>query len=214
MAGLTMQFTNYGLNALASAPSGGYVAPQYLVIDTTHTTLANTGTLAAGATSVSLAANVSQPGDTQLVLGVGTANQETVTFTGSPTLSGGNYVYTLSSATQYSHTNGDICVRQPTVSDTIASIANEMQVDPTYFPGQRVTSAYGYNNGTGVWVLQMYVTGTQANGYVAIVGLADSVTMGQGFLHAVGVVGVDHSFPNGGNTNDLEIDAVITLSNG
>lgn len=217
MAGLTMQFTNYGLNALASAPSGGYVAPQYLVIDTTHSTLAvaGGGALPVGATSVQVATpSISQPGDTQLVLGVGTANQETVTFSGTPTLSGGVYVYNLTAGTLYSHNNGDICVRQPTVNDSIASIGSEMQVDPTYFPNQRIVSAYGYNNGTGIWVLQMYVTGTQANGYIAIVGLADSVTIGAGHLHAVGVVGIDHSFANGSNTNDLEIDAIITIANG
>src|SRR5689334_14410922 len=71
-------FTNDGLSQLASALSGGYVPPVYLVLEQNYST--TTAAYSAGATSIALLENVTITGDTQLVMEPGTANQEVVTF--------------------------------------------------------------------------------------------------------------------------------------
>lgn len=209
---LTMVLSDYGLSALASAPGGTYVAPVYLAIETTHATIQST--ILAGATSVSLSQQVDQAGDTQLVLSVGLGTQEVVTFTGAPTNSGGNWIYTLSSPTTQTHNNGEIATRQPSNTDTVSNIVSEMQVDSVLLPGQRIQTVAGYPGSTGVFTVQFYMTGQQANGMLAILYLTDSVTIGQGNIHAYGVYGYDHSFPTGGSTNDLETDLVFTVARG
>lgn len=209
---LTMVLTDYGLTQLASAPGGTYAAPSYLAIETTHAKVVTT--IAPGATSITLDTRVDQTGDTQIVLSVGLGTQETVSFSGIPTSSGGNWIYALSAATTQTHTAGDICTRQPTNADTISNIISEMQVDPVLLTGQRINAATGYSGTVGQYTVQFYVTGQQANGVLAILYLVDSVTIGQGNVHAYGVYGYDHSFASGGSTNDLETDLVFTITRG
>lgn len=204
-----MVFTDYGLSELAAAPGGGYIPPTYMAIETHCAKIQNAGTLPIGATSVSFDVQVDQAGDIQLVLGAGTATQEVVTFT-APTLVSGKWVYPISATTK-THAFGDICTRQPRNSDTVANIISEMVVDSVLLPGQRLDTATGYPGSAGVFTIQFYMTGQQANGILAIVYLVDSLNIGTGNVHAYGVYGYDHSFPGGGSTSDLETDVVLTI---
>jgi hypothetical protein len=202
-------FTNYGLTQLASVIGGQpYIAPQYLAIEDNGTAITNSGGIAASATSCTAAANVIFSGDT-LILGVGTANQETVT--GVSVTGTGPYTYHFTACTK-SHANGDLICRVPLQGDTIASLQSEQQYDSVNNPNQRMLSAAGYSTGTGVWVIQFYYNGAQAVSstaqYMTTVGLCDSISVGDGNLHDHVALGYDHS-----SGSDVEIDVTITLAN-
>jgi hypothetical protein len=198
-------FTNFGLSALASALSGGYIAPIYLVLDSAGTTLEQPVNI--GQSQVVTNERVDLSGDMQLVLSPNLANQETVTFTGIPTGSG-PYTYTLTSPATQTHNTGDTVLRQTLATDTMSTVLSEVQYDPTDAPNQRVQSYAGYAQGVGNWVVQFYITGTQAVDKFNYVGLADSLTIGQGNLHDHAVLGYSHT-----SGDDVEIDVSITLSN-
>jgi hypothetical protein len=198
-------FTDFGLTALASALSGGYTPPIYLVLDSGGTTLFNT--VSPGQTSVVTNLRVDLSGDTQLVLSPGKANQEVVTFTGTPTGSG-PYTYTLTSAAAQLHNSGDTVVRQTRHQDTMSTVLSEIEYDHADFPNQRAQSYAGYSQGTGNWVMQFYILGTQAITNLNYVGLADNITIGQGSLHDHAVLGYTHT-----SNNDVEIDVSLTLTN-
>lgn len=198
--------TTYGLTAFASAPSGGYLAPVYLVIDQSNTTLSSN--YSPGATSIQTAADPTIVGDTQLVLSVGQVTQETVTF--SAKSGSGPYTFTLTGSTANSHSSGDFVVRAVTTGDTLSSVLSEAQFDPTYFSGQRLLQTANYSPASGQNTMQFFFAGIQAtNLFFAHVGLADSVTIGQGNLHNYASFGYNHN-----NTNDVEIDVtwVVTTS--
>lgn len=198
-------FTNFGLTALASAVSGGYTPPLYLVIDSAGTTLSQNYN--AGATSINLQQRVDISGDTQLVLNPGGVTQETVTFSGTPT-GAGPYTYALTAATTQNHNGGEVVVRQTNVNDTLSTVVSEVQYDSVGAPNQRVMSVSGYSQGNGIWVLQFYITGQQALAVFNTVGIADNLTLGQGNLHDHAVLGYNHTA-----NNDVEIDVTITLVN-
>lgn len=198
--------TNYGLTAYSSAAGGVYVPPNYMVINQTYTTQ-NTATTA-GATSVTLAANPTQMTDTTLVLSAGLAAQETVTFTA---VSGtGPYVFTLSPAAVNAHGAGDKAARGVTPADLITIMAPEPDYDATYAHGLRLQSTAGYSSGLGIYVLQFYFSGTQAQGLTFMtIGLADTPTQLTGNLHNILVQG----YVNPATGNDLEIDVIINTTN-
>ena len=191
--------TNYGLTAFSGASPA-----TYLVIDTSNTTLA--GNVNPGDMVVNLSADPTVAGDTQLVLSVGQAGQETVTFSSK---SGTNpYAFALSSPAVNAHAFGDFVVRAPTAADTLASVLSEAQFDPTYFPNQRVPLTATYSPNQGQTTYQFFVAGIQAtNLYFAHVGLADNVNIGQGNLHNYAALGYNHN-----NVNDFEIDATYTIT--
>lgn len=196
--------TTYGITALAGAPSGTYTPPVYLVIDTTSTTLA--ASYSPGVNSITTQTDPTIAGDTQLVLGVGLATQETVTFTAKS--GSGPYTWTLSSATTNSHTSGDAVVRAPTSSDTITSVLSEAQYDPTYAAGLRAPQTANYSPGTGQNTMQFFIAGVQAtNVYFAHVGLSETQSVGSGNLHNYAAFGYNHN-----NTNDVEIDVTWTFT--
>lgn len=197
--------TDYGLTALASAFGGEYTQPLYLVIDNYSAQIQN-ASLPAGSTSVSLNKRVDVAGDTKIVLGVGTANEETVSF--SAVSGGGPYVYTIS-ATLSAHNQNDYCVRAPRQSDTISTIQSEVQYAPTVFPSKRLKrTGLGYSSGTGNHVMSFFLTGTQAIGRWETLGTSESDTVGAGNLHNHLVVGYDHL-----SGNDTQIDISLTIAN-
>lgn len=198
--------TDFGLTALSSAFGGTYDPPLYLVIDDYAGEIQNVGTLAVGATSVSLDKRVDIAGDTQIVLGVGTANEETVTF--SAVSGTGPYVYTISATTK-SHVQNDPCVRLPRQSDTVASIQSEVQYAPTVFPSKRAQRVgAGYSSGTGNHVMSFFITGSQAVGTWMSLGTSESETVGGGNLHNHLTSGYVHN-----SGNDTQIDVSLTLAN-
>ncbi len=199
-------WTNYGLTALAQAPGGQpYAPPQYLEIEDNGEQITNGSGITAGATSCTFAASPLLGGDTQLILGVGTANQETVT---GVTISGsGPYTASFTACTK-SHAYGDWCCRVPLASDTMGMITDEWQYDTVNSPNQRLFSAAGYSTGTGVWVSQFYYNGAQAIGNITTIGLADTQTVGTGNLHNHLALGYVHT-----SGEDLEIDGTLTLVN-
>jgi hypothetical protein len=196
-------WTNYGLTALATAISGTYTAPIYLEIENNATAITNAGGISASATSCTAATNVLEGGDTQLILGVGTANQETVT---GASYAGGTYTF---AACTKSHANGDPICRVPLAGDTLASLQSEWQYDSVNNPNQRMASTAGYSTGTGVWVVQFYYNGAQGVGNMTTIGLTDNQTVGAGNLHNHVALGYVHS-----SSNDVEIDGTLTLVNG
>lgn len=199
-------FTNTGLNALASAIQGAYVAPNFLVIDSAGAKLQNA--YAPGATSIDTDVRVDLPGDTQLVLSPGTGQQETVTFTS--VTGSGPYTYALSAPTANTHGVNDYALRVPRVTDDMSSVISEQQYDATNAPGQRMPAASGYNNGAiGEWTIQFYFTGAQAPVHFNTLGLADSSDIGAGSLHNHFILGYDHTTSG----NDVEIDGSITIAN-
>ena len=103
----------------------------------------------------------------------------------------------------------DICVRNPTATDTMTAIFSEQQFDSVNFPGMRMQSVGEYSAGTANWTMQYFFTGAQSLFEFATVGLADSNLIGQGNLHNLLVLGYNHT----GTTNDLELDVSLTLSN-
>lgn len=203
--------TNYGLTALASAPAGQYLPPQYLVIDSASTTI--NAAVNPGDTTVQLLADPTIAGDTQLVLSVGLAAQEVVTITGPGVLTTGfpsnYYLFTLTSPAVNAHAQSDPAVRQVTASDTMASVMSEAQYDPTFNANQRSALTAAFSPGTGQNTMQFFISGTTAtNLFFAHVGLADQPgigTLGTN-LHNYAPLGYSHS-----NTNDLEIDVNWTL---
>jgi hypothetical protein len=197
--------TTFGLTAYASGFQGSYQAPVYLVLETFAPALVSL----VGTTLVLSATQ--QPtlvSDTQLVLSVGTVNQEVIGFTGQPTVNGSQYTYTLSSTPINSHAVNDICTRNPTASDTLTSVFSEQQYDSTNAPNQRMQSIGGYSPGAGQWTMQFFFSGTQALFEFVTLGLADNLTLGQGSLHNHLVIGYDHT-----SGNDAEIDVTLTLTN-
>lgn len=204
-------FTDYGLQALSGALSGGYVAPQYLVIETNKTTVL--GTFAPGASVVTLVARVDQAGDTAVVLSAGTGNSETCAFS-SVTANGPNFDYHLTSPTTKTHSAGDIAVRSPRTADLMSGVVGEAAYDPVNAPSTRQAVVSSYIPGAGQTTYQFYFTGIQANVYFALLGLSDSPTVGAGNLHNHVAFGYDHTIPGGStSTNDLEIDATLTIVN-
>jgi hypothetical protein len=204
-------FTNYGLQALSGALAGTYIAPQYLVIETGHSTLV--GSYGAGVNLVTSVARVDQAGDTQILLSPKTANEETMTFS-SVTPNGPNFDYHLTANTTKAHTALDNVVRIPRAPDTMAGVVGEAAYDPTNFPGQRLPVVATYSPGAGQTTYQFYYTGIQANVFFALVGLADDIDIGQGNLHNHVALGYDHTIPGGfTSTSDLEIDATLTVVN-
>lgn len=200
------KITNFGLTAFASAPSGTYNAPIYLVIDTASTTMANT--YLAGVSSIQTTADPTVSGDTQLDLGVGLASQETVTF--SSKSGTGPFTFALTALTVNGHSVDDPVVRTPAAGDTIASVLSEGQYDSTYFAGKREPITSSFSPATGQNTSQYFIAGTQAtNLFFAHVGLADSISIGGGNLHNYTSLGYNHN-----NTNDVEIDVtyVVTTS--
>jgi hypothetical protein len=203
--------TNFGLTAFAGAFQGTYTAPVYLVIESLAGLIQNVGGIGVGATSVSLDHAVDEVGDTSLVLGVGSANQETVTF--SARSGTGPYVYTISATTK-THAQYDACVRLVLATDGMAQVQSEVQYDTVNAPTQRMASLGGYSQGAGNWTMQFFFAGTQALGAGGIpllfanCGLADSVTVGAGNLHNHINLGYSHT-----SGNDAEIDVSLTLIN-
>lgn len=213
--------TNYGLTALAGALQGSYAAagynpPNYLLLDTYTGAIQNAGGLAVNATSVTTDKQLHVTGDTgataQLVLGVGTANQEQVNWTA---VSGaGPYTYTISACGK-THAQNDPCCRQSQGADDLAQLQSDIQYDATNAPNQRLQTLGGYSQGTGLWTVQFFLTGNQALGasqanlLLARVGLGDSLTVGQGHMHNAVVLGYTHQV-----NNDVEIDVDISLING
>lgn len=196
--------TTYGITAFASAPSGVYTPPLYLVIDNASTTLS--GTYSSGTTTIVTAGDPTVGGDTQLVLGVGLASQETVSF--SSKTGSGPYTFTLSSPTTQPHTAGDLVVRAPTAGDTVASVLSEAQYDPTNAPGQRLVQTSNYSPASGQNTMQFFFAGvTATNLLFAHVGLADTQTVGTGNLHNYAALGYNHT-----TTNDVEIDVTWTVT--
>ena len=203
--------TNYGLTALASAPSGQYLPPQYLVIDTASTTL--NAAVNPGDTTVQLLADPTVAGDTQLVLSVGLASQETVTITGPGVLTTGfpnnYYLFTLTSPAVNAHLAADPVVRQVTGGDTMASVLSEAQYDPTFNANQRSALTAAFSPGTGQNTMQFFMSGTTAtNLFFAHVGLADQPGIGAigTNLHNYAALGYLHN-----SNNDVEIDVNWTL---
>lgn len=199
--------TEFGLTGLASAFGGLYDPPIYLVIDDFSASIQNVGTLSAGATSVTLDERVDEDGDEEIVLGVGTANEEARPF--SAVTGSGPYIYTIS-ATAHDHAHGDLVCRQPMETDTIDSIQSEIQYSPIAFPGKRaIKSGNGFSSGTGNHVMSFFITGGQAIGTWMSLGTSESPNIGDGNLHNHLVVGFDHE-----EGNDTQIDISLTLSNG
>jgi hypothetical protein len=198
-------FTTSGLTSLASAISGNYVPPNYLILNNNTTTVV--GGNSPGDTTVTLAARIDQTGDTQIVLSLGLANQEIATFSAVSSVTGG-YAYTVSPLVS-SHAAGDMVTRQPTVNDTMSSINSEQQYDSTNAPNARLQSVAGYSGGPGNWVIQYYFVAQAAVCYISSVALTDTITIGQGTLHNHCVLGYDHT----SGTTDVEIDGSLTLSN-
>lgn len=200
----TALMTNTGKTALAALFKN-----YYLVIEGNGSTVANAGTVSAGATSIETAAGVDLAGDTAIVLGAGLASQEVVTF--SAVSGAGPYTYTISATTQ-NHSNGDPVCRLPLTTDTMAQVVNELQYDSTNDPGQRLQSVSGYSTGVGEWTLQFYLTGIEASNFLMTVGIADSPTISAGNLLYHAVLGVNHVYNPVSGGVDIEIDIPIQLS--
>jgi hypothetical protein len=199
--------TNYGLTAYAGAfqPSqSSYAAPQWMGISTNYAQL-QAAYGSTGVTSISTDVDPTKAGDTQLILGVGTANQETVTFSGKTGT--GPYIWTISATTK-THALHDPVVRVPLATDTLSQFTSEIQYDSTNFPNQRMQSVGGYSAGAANWTTQFFFTGGQALVTFALVGLFDSGTVAAGNLHNELALGFVHT-----TGNDVEVDVSLTLSN-
>jgi hypothetical protein len=195
-----------GLTQLAAFYSGSGSPPGYLVIDDYSAQLQNAGTLAVSSTSISLDKIIDETGDTEIILGVGTANQETVTK--SARSGTGPYTYTISATTK-THTHLDYCVRKEKIDDVIGDIQDEVQYSPTVFPGKRSPLRGFYSTGNGNGTMQFMLTGSQANVRFESLGLSESDTVGAGLLHNHLAVGYDHSTTG----IDVEIDVSIDIAN-
>lgn len=199
--------TTFGSTALALAPGGGYLAPTYMVIETTKAQIQSGGP--PGTTSFMTDTDPTTAGDGSLVLGVGLSTQETVTF--SSKTGTGPYTWTTSASVN-THNPGEFVVRPALASDTMAQVINEAQYDSTNAPNQRAFTSGNYSPGTGQGTVQFYFSGLAAtNLFFAHVGLADQQKIpGVGTnLHNYAALGYNHN-----NTNDLEIDVTFTLTGG
>jgi hypothetical protein len=195
--------TDYGLTALSGAPANVYTAPIYLVIETSNTTHSSTDN--AGQNLVHLTADPTISGDTQLVLSVGIAAEETVTF--SSKSGTGPFTFTCTGNLTNSHPAADPAVRAAHVGDSMSSVLVEAQYDPTFDAGNRATLTSSYSPGTGQNTAQFFLAGiTATNVFFAHVGMADARPTGSGHLHNYASLGYSHN-----NTNDLEIDVAWTL---
>lgn len=196
--------TTYGLSNLAALGMGAGVLPQYLLVDNFFATLdAGVGV---GVLSVTASQPVHSGGDTQIVLSGGALNQETVTFSAAVTNGDGSCTYTITATTQ-SHYVGDYVCRNPLASDIVSTIQTEMQVDPIVLPGNRLQFISGFPNGTGAYVTQFAITGTQAVGVIMTCGLVDTSGIGTGNLHNHVVYGYNHQYGV-----DIEVDIQLTIS--
>jgi hypothetical protein len=196
--------TDFGLTGLASAPSGQYTPPTFLVIETSKTTMSSASV---GGGSVVTAADPTISGDTQLVLSVGLAAQETVTF--SSKSGSGPFTFTLSGTLVNNHANLDPVVRATTALDTMTSVLVEAQYDPTFNPGNRSAMTAAFSPATGQNTMQFFLSGSTAtNVYFAHVGLTDQVSISSiaANLHNYAVLGYNHN-----GTNDIEVDVNYTL---
>lgn len=200
-------FTITGLTSLASAISGNYIPPLYLILASNYSIVEVTTAVAD--TSITLAAQVDQAGDTQLSLSIGLANQEVVTFTSVTLNIDSTATYALAAPMTYAHTSGEQVTRQPVTTDTMNNILGEFQYDPTNSPGTRATSIAGYSGGAGNWITQFYFVLGLANAYISDIGLTENPSIGSGTLHNHVVLGYDHST----STTDIEIDGSLTLIN-
>jgi hypothetical protein len=196
--------TNYGLTALASAFGGTYTPPLYLVIDNFAGTIQNVGGILAGATSVQLDQQVHTTGDTQIVLGVGDASQETVAFSA---YNAGTHTYTIGACAN-AHAAGQGVVRAVLAADTLANVTGEIEYDHTNFPNARAASSGWLSTGTGNSTMQFFLTGDQALTTWQTIGLSENATVGAGNLHNHLVLGYDHV-----SGNDALVDISLTLSN-
>lgn len=196
-------FTQYGLIQVAGALTNGEQS-LYLVIESFSASLSSS--LSPGATSVTTNQRVDQTGDIQIVLSPGLSTQEIVSF--SAVSGSGPYTYTISPCS-HAHASGDPVCRQVAVTDTMSNVVGEVQFDPVNAPGQRVVSPGGYSVGPGNWVFQFYLPGGTAQTQIMICGISDSQFIGQGNLLAHFILGLNNS----GGTNDLEIDASLTIAN-
>lgn len=201
------KFTSFGLTAIASAPNGGYVPPQYLALNSAHTTL-SAALATTGLTTLQTVVRIDIAGDTQLVLSPNTANTEIVTFS---TVTGtGPFTYTLSTPTTKTHALSDIVIRQTNINDTLTTgIVTPIQYDSVNAPSQWPTSVGGYQTSAGIWTVQFYFSVGQIASYLATAGLIDTQTFGSGNLHNHLVIGEDHT----ADTTDFELDIVITATN-
>ena len=197
--------TDHGLTNLAAAFGGTYQNPIYLVLDNKAGQIQNAGTLSIGATSVTLDVRVDEAGDTQIVLGNGTANEETVSF--SAVSGSGPYVYTIGATTK-THAHLDYCSRAPKQGDTISAIQAEVQYDATNFPGKRLKSSGFYSSGTGNGTMQFFITGNQAITRWESLGTSENISVGAGNLHNHLVIGYDHT-----TGNDAQLDISLTITN-
>lgn len=200
--------TDYGLTSLSGSWTGMAPTSLYLVLEQNQTTVsANT---LVGATSIQLAARVDKTGDTKIQLSVGTANEETATF--SAVTGTGPYTYTVTALTK-AHTAGDLAGRTPQQSDDMTKVSGELSYD-TNVPNTRSQLVSAYTSGAGVYVYQFYFTGIQAIGRLFTVGLSDNADFGQGNLYSHLILNYDHSLPGGQQTtSDVEIDATLTGTN-
>jgi hypothetical protein len=202
--------TSFGLTALAAAPAGTYVSPIYLIIENSYSGLNAAGNI--GDVTLQTLVDPTIVGDTQLVVGVGLASQETVTFTSKLDTSGvgaGPYVFSLTSGLANAHLITDRVVRAPTAADTMTSVLSEVQYDAANNPGQRVTMASSYSPGTGQNTMQFFLSGLTAQVFMAHVGLTDQVAISSiaANLHNYAALGYNN------NTGaDLEIDVIYTLT--
>jgi len=197
--------TNFGLTGLAAAPSGQYIPPIYLVIDSAQTTMSAQGN--PSNVAIQTTADPTVSGDTQLVLSAGLAAQETVNFSSKSGTA--PVTFNLTAPLLNTHPIGDAVVRGPTALDTIASVLSEAQYDPTFNPNNRATMTAAYSPGLGQNIMQFFLSGlTATNLFFAHIGLADKLTIGAigTNLHNYAPLGYLHN-----NLNDLEIDVTYTL---
>lgn len=200
--------TDFGLSSLAAAWNGIAVPPLYIILEQNQTTVHANTTI--GATSIQLDGIANLTGDTKIRLSVGTANEETATF--SARSGTGPYTYTVTALTK-AHTAGDLCARLPQQSDDMTKVPAELDYDTTV-AGTRAPITSSYAVSAGIYVFQFYFTGIQANGRLFTVGMGDSATEGLGNLYNHIILGYDHRIIGPATTtNDVEIDATLTATN-
>lgn len=200
--------TDYGLSSLAAAWNGVVIPPLYVILEQNQTTV-NASTII-GATSIQTVAPAHLTGDTKIQLSVGTANEETATF--SAVAGTGPYTYTVTALTK-AHTAGDFCARTPQQSDTLTKVAGEISYDPN-FPNTRAPITSSYSVSAGIYTYQFYFTGIQANGRLFTVGMVDNTNFGSGNLFNHIILNYDHRIiAPATTTNDVEIDATLTATN-
>ncbi len=197
--------TDYGLTALSGAPSNIYTPPIYLVIETSKTTMSSQAN--SGTASAVLVADPTIAGDTRLVLSVGLATEEVVTF--SSKSGTGPYTFTLAGNLAFTHPVADPVVREVANGDSMSAVLAEAQYDPTFDPNNRSVLASSFSPGIGQTTSQFFLAGiTATNLFFAHVGMADARPVGSssGHLHNYAHLGYSHT-----NTNDIEIDVAWTL---